>query len=121
MPAASCRPSVAINQRFPRHLSPPPLGFDTLLEWLIEPRGMFNLHLLLLAIEDDLKDSQMEELYRAGYGGVWSFHVLSGCTAPPSILMCLLTNQVHQVLLYCLIAWCPLPGGQGWGQKLPTL
>lgn len=40
---------------------------------------------------------------------------------PPSILMCSFTNQVNQILLYYLISWCPpLPGGQGWGQKLPT-
>lgn len=79
MPAASRRPSGYKSEVSKTPLSSP-IWFDTLLERLIEPRGMLNLYLLLY-YRRWLKDSQMEELHRAGYGGVWSFHVLSGCTA----------------------------------------
>lgn len=79
MSAASPRPSGYKSEVSKLPLSSP-IWFDTLLEWLIDPRGMLNLHLLLYYARR-LKDSQMEELHKAGYGGVWSFHVLSGCTA----------------------------------------
>ena len=66
---------------------PPSFRFGNLLGWFTELRNNLYLLLPVLLQRIQLRNSHMEELYRARYGGaggMWSFPVLSGHPAFPA-------------------------------------